>query len=328
MESQRFTGFLRLALISSFFLSLLTPSLTFAGSTKCGYNPDDRFKNNFNPVASIEVRPYILTGPDGKQTDTPVVGGSVVFDSTPRDSSRTPTNSNTGEPTWSFSGPATANRSDCFQPKITITGQGSITATITLNGVQGSASVTVGQKTTTGGGGSVVAPDPTDQYCAYKDKTETVCILSSQSETDCASVPECKGKTCTRVDPEQCSAGGAAFDKAPATPSRPANNLGSAIESFYTWSIGIVGLLVFLVFFQAGFTWLVTAAGDPGKIRVSQDRMWNAVLGAILLFSAYVILRTINPDLVGQGTILPGLPSTNKAATSGPAGVLPVSNPK
>lgn len=331
MQPERLKGYLGVFLFGLFLFPLVLPSPVSAGSPICGRNPDDRFKNNVNPVASIEVRPYIITGPDGRQTDTPVVGGNVVFDSTPRDSSRTPTNSDSGEPSWTFSGPATAVRSDCFQPKISITGQGTITATISLNGVQGSATITVGQKTTPGGGtGGPIAKDPSDEYCAYKDKSDLICITSSISDEKCTETPECKGKTCTRVSHEQCSAGGAALDKALPLPVRNPSDLGPLIGNFYLWSIGIVGLLVFLVFFQAGFTWLVTAAGDPGKIRVSQDRMWNAVLGAILLFSAYVILRTINPDLVGQrGVLMPGLPVPGGRTTpANQANPLPVTAPK
>ena len=66
------------------------------------------------------------------------------------------------------------------------------------------------------------------------------------------------------------------------------------------------GIAVFVMFFYSGFLWL-TAAGNTSKIGEAITHMTNAVFGAILLLSSYLILYTINPDLVKNTVNLPGL---------------------
>jgi len=49
---------------------------------------------------------------------------------------------------------------------------------------------------------------------------------------------------------------------------------------------GIVGALVLLYFFYAGFL-LLTSAGESGKVKKGKDMMVNAVIGFIIVFGAY-----------------------------------------
>lgn len=83
-------------------------------------------------------------------------------------------------------------------------------------------------------------------------------------------------------------------------------NLGELIQQIFAWSLSILGISVFVMFFYSGFLWL-TAAGNTSKIGEAKTHMTNAVFGAILLLSAYLILYTINPDFVKNTVNLPGL---------------------
>src|SRR3989344_3939847 len=74
-------------------------------------------------------------------------------------------------------------------------------------------------------------------------------------------------------------------------------NIGQFIKSLYNLGIGLVGLAVFIQFFRAGLAYLF-AAGNAGETSKAKEMMQNAVLGAILLLSSYLILNVINPDLV------------------------------
>lgn len=85
-------------------------------------------------------------------------------------------------------------------------------------------------------------------------------------------------------------------------------DLGQLIEAIFNWSLGLIGLVIFARFFWAGLKWF-SAGGNPGPIREAQTIMWNAVYGAVILFSAYLILNTINPDLVRSTFTLPGFPA-------------------
>ena len=85
-------------------------------------------------------------------------------------------------------------------------------------------------------------------------------------------------------------------------------DLGQLIEAIFTWSLRLIGLVIFVRFFYAGFLWF-TAAGNSSNVANAKKIMKNAVYGALVLFSAWLILNTINPDLVGGKFDLPGLPA-------------------
>jgi hypothetical protein len=74
-------------------------------------------------------------------------------------------------------------------------------------------------------------------------------------------------------------------------------NIGDLISQIYTYSISIVGILVFFRFLYGGFIYL-TAAGNTSKTGKAIGIMTNAIIGAVILFSAYAILNIINPDLL------------------------------
>ncbi len=78
------------------------------------------------------------------------------------------------------------------------------------------------------------------------------------------------------------------------SPDTPAQSLGTFISEIYQYSLSLVGLFVFLMMLYAGFQLMFGKTAEAKKI------ILDGIIGAILLFSAYVILNTINPDLVGQ----------------------------
>jgi hypothetical protein len=109
-----------------------------------------------------------------------------------------------------------------------------------------------------------------------------------------------------------------------------ASDLPGFISSVYSFALTIVGVAIFIRILQAGFL-MLTAAGNASKWSDARTKMQNAVIGAIILFSAYLILYVINPDLV-TNTFNFNLPSSSQAPsgslvgqstsqTSGPAQV-------
>ncbi len=114
----------------------------------------------------------------------------------------------------------------------------------------------------------------------------------------------------------------------------PSNNLpvpsrglptdfGQLVSAIFNWSLGLIGLVIFTRFFYAGFLWF-TAAGNSSKSGQARTIMKNAVYGTLILFSAYLILNSINPDLVGGTLNLPGLPGAGPSTPS-TSGAPPVS---
>ena len=89
-----------------------------------------------------------------------------------------------------------------------------------------------------------------------------------------------------------------------AFPCTNSSELGSCISDIYTWSLSIVGIVAFVQIVFAGVLYL-TAAGNATRVSEAKSKISNAILGIIILFSSYLILNTINPDLVGGSFNLP-----------------------
>ncbi|MEK7638157.1 MAG: hypothetical protein AAB375_01890 [Patescibacteria group bacterium] len=85
-------------------------------------------------------------------------------------------------------------------------------------------------------------------------------------------------------------------------PNLPLEAMQQTVSDLYTYSLKIVGLCVFVMFLIAGLRKIIPDSMWPAALS-SLDDPWkiilNAIIGLVLLFSAYLILNTINPDLVG-----------------------------
>ncbi len=102
---------------------------------------------------------------------------------------------------------------------------------------------------------------------------------------------------------------------------------GSFVEAFYQWALSIAGILAFGIIIFGGVKYMVSA-GNPSMQGDAKEWIKAAILGVVLLACAYLILYTINPNLVNLG--LPGIGTVgelqqgNGSIFSGPA---PVSCP-
>jgi len=74
------------------------------------------------------------------------------------------------------------------------------------------------------------------------------------------------------------------------------STLTDLVKYIYEWGIFIGGLAVFISLLIGGFLYL-TSAGNPGRMTEAKDRIFSALIGLVLLFSVYLILNTINPEL-------------------------------
>lgn len=84
------------------------------------------------------------------------------------------------------------------------------------------------------------------------------------------------------------------------------------IMSIYNYGLVIIGILATFVLMGAGILWLVSG-GDSGKITQAKELIGGSVAGIIILVCAWVILNTVNPELVNLKTInQEGISSMNK----------------
>jgi uncharacterized membrane protein YgcG len=95
---------------------------------------------------------------------------------------------------------------------------------------------------------------------------------------------------------------------------------GAWIKSFYNYALFISGLLAFGAIVYGGIKYAI-ARGNPSAESDARQWIWSALLGILLLACAYLILYTVNPNLVNLN--LPTLPQaaqTNNVLSGGGAG--------
>ncbi|OGL73415.1 hypothetical protein A3F28_00880 [Candidatus Uhrbacteria bacterium RIFCSPHIGHO2_12_FULL_57_11] len=69
------------------------------------------------------------------------------------------------------------------------------------------------------------------------------------------------------------------------------------IQAIYNYVLGIVGIIATVMIVYGGIRWL-TAAGNMTTIGDAKKMITNAVVGVIIALGSYLILFTINPELV------------------------------
>ena len=69
------------------------------------------------------------------------------------------------------------------------------------------------------------------------------------------------------------------------------------LKYIFNFIIGIAGLLCFISLVYGGFLYL-TSAGSPAGMKNAKDQVFAGILGLIIISSSYLILTTINPQLV------------------------------
>lgn len=97
---------------------------------------------------------------------------------------------------------------------------------------------------------------------------------------------------------------------------------GQYICKLYTIGLKAAGILAVLMIVYAGFLWMTSPA--IAKIEQAKGMIWGAVGGLVLLFASYLILNTINPDLLkcslptlSFAPISPGQPTATGTSPAG-----------
>ncbi len=73
--------------------------------------------------------------------------------------------------------------------------------------------------------------------------------------------------------------------------------LSEYILAIYKYGLSIAGILAALILMAGGALWLVSG-GDASRVTQAKELIAGSVTGLIILFSSYIILIQINPDLV------------------------------
>lgn len=75
------------------------------------------------------------------------------------------------------------------------------------------------------------------------------------------------------------------------------SQLPRCVNQIYVWSLGIAALLALLMMIIGGYSYM-TSAGNAEQAGKGTEMIWSSIIGLALLFGAYLLLNTINPDLV------------------------------
>ena len=73
--------------------------------------------------------------------------------------------------------------------------------------------------------------------------------------------------------------------------------LANYIGAIYNYGLAIAGILATIVLMGGGVIWL-TSGGDSGKITQAKELITGSITGTLILVCAWVILNTVNPELV------------------------------
>jgi hypothetical protein len=91
------------------------------------------------------------------------------------------------------------------------------------------------------------------------------------------------------------------------------SNAGTCINRIYVISLAAGGVIAVLILVIAGYMYM--SGGD--NVKAAKKMIFSAVTGLVILFSAYLFLNTINPDLTSfTGTALPDLTCTGANKTN------------
>ena len=84
-----------------------------------------------------------------------------------------------------------------------------------------------------------------------------------------------------------------------ATPTSIQNaDIYSIIGTFIQALLGFVGVLFIVMVIYGGVTWM-TAGGDSGKVQKAKDTIVKALIGLVIIMSAYAIVYSIIQSISG-----------------------------
>ncbi len=73
--------------------------------------------------------------------------------------------------------------------------------------------------------------------------------------------------------------------------------LGEWVAAAYAFFSGAIGILAAVMVLWGGFRWL-TAAGNSSRVDAAKETIYSAIIALVLTLGAFVLLNTINPELV------------------------------
>ena len=88
-----------------------------------------------------------------------------------------------------------------------------------------------------------------------------------------------------------------ALESLPNVTGRETTSLGGYLSNIYALGIGLAGVLAVLMIVIGGIQYIGSGMSPSGK-NDARDRITNAIMGLLLALLSWLILNTIDPNLV------------------------------
>ena len=104
--------------------------------------------------------------------------------------------------------------------------------------------------------------------------------------------------------------GYALLEPLPGTGTTPGTSVGLSgyLEAVFAFGISLAGIFAVLMIVIGGIQY-ITAYNNPGRAGSAKNTIYQALIGLLLVVSAWLILYTINPDLTKGQLNIPAIPS-------------------
>ncbi len=93
--------------------------------------------------------------------------------------------------------------------------------------------------------------------------------------------------------------------------TNPGTDLSGYLETVFAFGVSLAGIMAVTMIVIGGIQY-VTAYGNPGMIGSAKERITQALLGLLLVVGAWLILYTINPDLIKGKLTVPPINDTSQ----------------
>jgi cbb3-type cytochrome oxidase subunit 3 len=78
----------------------------------------------------------------------------------------------------------------------------------------------------------------------------------------------------------------------------PQGTVQNAVVHVLSFILGFIGVMTFIIFVYAGFTWML-ARGNDKQIETAKNTMFWAAIGILIVFGSYAILYNVIGQLAG-----------------------------
>ncbi len=99
------------------------------------------------------------------------------------------------------------------------------------------------------------------------------------------------------------------------TVSNNTQTIAEYIKQIYQYAIGVVAIIAVVVMMIGGVLWM-TAGGNTTQVSTAKSYISGSLLGLLLILFSFVILKTVNPDLVNFKVTSIQTPTTSSSDSS------------